>query len=85
MKKLNYWSTEECTKIIQKYKDQTSYFSKDVTMEEMWEMFRYNYHFGEAETAVILAALIKAGAKFKQVPINEFNKDTINLLKSVVL
>ena len=47
MKKLNYWSTEECTKIIQKYKDDTAYFSKDVTMEEMWEIFRHNYKFGK--------------------------------------
>ena len=83
MKKLNYWSAEEATKIIQKYKDDTAYFSKDVTMEEMWRMFR-QLHFGEAETAIILAALIKAGAKFKQVPVTEENEWIINYIKSMI-
>jgi hypothetical protein len=33
-------------------------------MDYMWEMLRYRMQFGEAETAVILAALIRCGAKF---------------------
>lgn len=84
MKKLNYWSHAECTQIIKENKDDTAYFSRSVTMDEMWKMFRYDLNFGEAETAVIIASLIKAGAKFKQVPTNEFNKDTINHIKSMI-
>ena len=65
MKKQNYWSIQDCNRIIKENKDNTNYFNRVVTQDYMWEMFRYRFNFGEAETAVIIAALIKAGAKFK--------------------
>ena len=40
-------------------------FNQEVSMDCMWEMLRYRMQFGEAETAVIIAALIKVGAWFK--------------------
>ena len=65
MKRQNLWTLADCNRIIKENKDDTNYFNCKVTQDEMWEMFRYRFGFGEAETAVIIAALIKAGAKFK--------------------
>ena len=65
MKAKNKWTYADCDRIIRENKDKTAYFDKELKFEKMWEMFRYDMHFGEAETAVILASLIKAGAWFK--------------------
>lgn len=65
MRKTNYWSIADCTRIINENKNNTAYFNREMSMDDMWEMLRYRMQFGEAETAVILAALIKSGAKFK--------------------
>ena len=43
---------------------QTAYFDGELSMSSMKEMFR-NYGFGMAETNVIMASLVLAGAKFK--------------------
>lgn len=43
---------------------QTAYFDGELSMSRMKEMFR-NYGFGMAETNVIIASLVLAGAKFK--------------------
>lgn len=59
------WTKKDCTRIISENKDYTSWFDGEYSMDSMWNMLRYRMQFGEAETAVILAALIKAGAKFK--------------------
>lgn len=64
MKAKNRWTHADCTRIIRENKDATAYFNGEVTQDSMWEMFRYQFGFGEAETAVIIAALIKAGAHF---------------------
>lgn len=64
-KKKNRWSYADCDRIIKENKDTTAYFSGDIKFDDMWEMFRFRCQFGEAETAVILAALIKSGAHFK--------------------
>ena len=50
---------------IEAYKDMTSYFDKSMSQEDMYNMLRYRMQFGEAETRVIIAALVLAGAKFK--------------------
>lgn len=50
---------------IESYKDLTGYFTGEITRARMYEMFRYQYSFGEAETRVIISALVLAGAKFK--------------------
>lgn len=61
----NRWTCNDCLRIIKENKHNTSYFDYEMTMDEMWEMLRYRMRFGEAETAVIIAALIRAGAKFR--------------------
>lgn len=65
MKKQNYWSIEDCNRIIKENKDTTAYFDRSMSQDDMWKMLRYRMEFGEAETAVIIAALIKSGARFK--------------------
>ena len=62
--KKNYWTHEECKRIIEDHKDKTAWFNKEISFSEMWSMFRYRMGFGEAETAIILAALIRNGAHF---------------------
>ena len=66
MKAKNRWTYDDCTRIIRENKDSTAWFNQECSMDDMWEMFRYRMQFGEAETAVLLAALIKCGAHFKQ-------------------
>ena len=51
---------------IEKFKDETNYFSGVLKMDDMREMFQVRMGFGEAETEVILAALTIAGAKFQE-------------------
>lgn len=65
MKRKNRWSYADCDRIIRENKDNTGWFNQEVSMDCMWEMLRYRMQFGESETAVIIAALIKAGAWFK--------------------
>lgn len=50
--------------LIEKYKEDTNYFNGVLNAQDVWEMFRYRYGFGEAESNVIMAALTIAGAKF---------------------
>lgn len=57
---------EEANRVIEENKNNTSYFSEDVTQEGMYDMLRFSMRFGQAETMVIIASLIKAGAKFKK-------------------
>jgi len=59
------WRKVDCDRIIRENKDMTAWFTGEYSQDDMWSMFRYRMGFGEAETAVLLAALIKAGAKFK--------------------
>lgn len=65
MKATNRWTHRDCDRIIMENKDYTAWFSREVSQDDMWKMLRYRMDFGEAETAIIIAALIKAGAKFK--------------------
>lgn len=50
---------------IEAYKDNTAYFDESMTQNDMYNMLRYQMRFGEAETRVIISALILSGAKFK--------------------
>lgn len=50
---------------IEKFKDETNYFSGLLKLDDMRDMLRNRMEFGEAETEVILAALTIAGAKFQ--------------------
>lgn len=47
---------------VETYANMTSYFDESMTQREMFEMLRYRMQFGEAETRVIIAALVMAGA-----------------------
>lgn len=60
-----HWSKEQCNKIIEEYKDNTMYFNEQMTFKQMYNMLRLQMEFGEAETKVIMASLIKSGAKFR--------------------
>ena len=51
--------------IIEHNKDNTAYFDNSMTREEMYIMLRERMRFGIAETEVIIASLILAGAKFQ--------------------
>lgn len=42
----------------------TNYFSGEINFADMRDMLRYRMGFGKAETELILAALVNAGAKF---------------------
>ena len=61
----NCMTQDEAKQIIERHKGETNYFSGNIDISDMWDMFRYRYEFGEAETAVILASLVRSGAKFK--------------------
>ena len=60
-----HWTLEQCDKIIEENKDNTMYYNEQMTFDEMYNMLRINMEFGEAETKVIMASLIKNGAKFR--------------------
>ena len=49
---------------IEAYKDSTAFFDGSIKQSEMYEMLRYRMQFGEAETQVIIAALVNSGAVF---------------------
>lgn len=64
----NHWTYKECDTIIAMYKDNTAYFGNTIsgnpmTFNELYDMFRLRMGFGVAETNVIIACLIKCGAK----------------------
>lgn len=50
---------------IEEYKDLTGFFDNSMSETEMYEMLRYRMRFGEAETRVIMSALVVGGAKFR--------------------
>ncbi len=56
---------KQALEVIQKNKDNTAWFDKSLTREDMYNMLRYRMQFGQAETEVLLAALKLAGADFK--------------------
>lgn len=56
---------KELKPIIEQWKDETNYFTGNLKYKDMFEMFRYRFNFGVAETKVIMASLELAGAKFK--------------------
>lgn len=55
----------KASEIINEYRDDTNYYSGEIKVQDMYEMFRYRFEFGEAESKVIIASLVKAGAKFQ--------------------
>ena len=58
------YTKKNAKETIEASKDMTAYFDGSINHEKMYEMLRYQMRFGEAETRVIIAALVNAGAKF---------------------
>lgn len=56
---------KELKSIIEVWKDETNYFTGNLKYKDMYEMFRYRFNFGEAETKIILTSLELVGAKFQ--------------------
>lgn len=56
---------KQAKEAVEAYKDMTAYFDGSISHADMFDMLRYRMQFGEAETRVIISALILAGAKFK--------------------
>lgn len=59
------YTKKKAKESIEAYKDMTAFFDESMSQEEMYNMLRFRMRFGEAETIVIIAALVLAGAKFK--------------------
>jgi hypothetical protein len=62
---MKYASKKLAQEILNEQMKDTGYADGNLTMAGMKDMLRYQMRFGEAETNVIIAALIKAGAKFQ--------------------
>lgn len=60
---MKYATRNAAKEAIEHYKDLTGYFDGSLNMADMAQMFR-DMHFGEAETNVIIAALVLVGGKF---------------------
>lgn len=67
-----YITDREALDKLAENKHQTSYFDGSLSLEEMYEMLRFRSGFGVAETNVILASLVLAGAKFVREPEEKF-------------
>lgn len=52
--------------ILDAHKNETAYFDNSLYLKEFEDMLYYRLEFGWDETEVITAALILAGAKFKE-------------------
>lgn len=59
------FTKEVAKETIEAYKDLTAYFDESMSQEDMYNMLAFRMRFGEAETRVIIASLVLAGAKFK--------------------
>lgn len=70
-----YITDREASDKLAENKSQTSYFDGSLSLEEMYEMLRFRSGFGVAETNVILASLVLAGAKFIREPEERFYFD----------
>ena len=58
------YTKKQARATVAAHKDNTAYFDGSLSFEQMYGMLRYNMHFGEAETQVIISALVASGAKF---------------------
>lgn len=60
------YTKAKAKKTIECYKDLTCWFDNSISGAAMWDMLRYCMRFGDAESRVIIAALVLAGAKFAE-------------------
>lgn len=61
---MKYTTKKSAKGILDLFKDSTNYFNGELSIHEMYDMLKNRMHFGSAETNVIIAALVLAGAKF---------------------
>lgn len=61
---MKYATKKAAKETFEKYKYSTGYIDGEFDLKDMKELFR-NMHFGEAETNVIISALVLAGCKFR--------------------
>lgn len=61
---MKYATKKAAKETFEKYKNLTCYFDGKIDLKDMKEMFSH-MHFGEAETNVIISALVLAGCKFR--------------------
>lgn len=57
---------KEYKDLLNEWKDETNYFNGSISTREMFDTLRNRMDFGHAETCTIIAALVLAGAKFKE-------------------
>ena len=60
------YTKKQARETIESYKDMTAWFDNEMSQSDMYEMLKYRMRFGEAESRIIIAALVNAGAKFKE-------------------
>ena len=58
------YTKKKARETIEEYKDMTAYFDGSLNQSDFADMLRYRMQFGDAETRVIIAALVLSGAKF---------------------
>lgn len=65
------YTKKKAWETIDVYKNMTGFYDNDseysISQNDMYNMLRYRMKFGEAETRVIIAALVISGAKFKEL------------------
>lgn len=61
---MKYMTKKAAKEEIERSKDNTGYFDGSISATQMKAMLLYRMGFGEAETNVIIAALVNSGAKF---------------------
>lgn len=65
MEKHTVQNSDNYEAIIADWIGHTNYFNGVIAIDDMVKMFINDFHFGEAETQVILASMMACGAKFK--------------------
>ena len=66
MEKHTVQNSDNYQAIIADWLGNTNYINDIISIDEMVEMFTDTFHFGYAETQVILASMMMCGAKFKK-------------------
>ena len=64
MEKHTVQNSDNYQAIVNDWIGSTNYINDIISIDEMVEMFEH-FHFGQAETQVILASMMLCGAKFK--------------------
>ena len=66
MEKQTVQTSNNYQAIVNDWIGNTNYINDVIALDDMVEMFTNTFHFGQAETQVILASMMACGAKFKK-------------------